>query len=121
MKRSEELAPLSRDHHRGLFVALALRRATRADAAAARAGFLEFWRSGGQQHFAIEEEVLLPGFARRGPADHEAVVRVLVEHVDLRRRAQDLTEDEHPRVAALHDWETCCRRTSVMRRTSFSR
>jgi len=78
VKRSEELAPLSRDHHHGLFAALALRRATSADAAAARVSFLDFWRSEGRRHFAIEEEVLLPGFARRGPADREAVVRVLV-------------------------------------------
>jgi hemerythrin-like domain-containing protein len=103
VKRSEELAPLSRDHHHGLFAALALRRATSADATAARSTFLEFWQSEGRRHFAIEEEVLLPGFARRGPADHEAVVRVLVEHVDLRRRAQELAEDQQPRVTALHE------------------
>lgn len=103
MKRSEELAPLSRDHHNGLVAALALRRATSSDTTVARAGFLEFWRSEGRQHFAIEEEVLLPRFARRGPADHEAVVRVLVEHVELRRRAQELAEDEQPRVETLRE------------------
>jgi hemerythrin-like domain-containing protein len=46
--------------------------------------------------------VLLPGFARHGPADHEAVTRVLVEHVDLRRRAQDLEHGELP-PQALHE------------------
>jgi hypothetical protein len=34
--------------------------------------------------------VLLPAFARHGDAGHEAVVRVLVDHVDLRRRAADV-------------------------------
>ena len=102
MKRSEELAPLSRDHHQGLFAALKLRRATPADAAEAREVFLTFWHGGGSEHFAIEEDVLLPAFARRGPADHEAVVRVLVEHVDLRRRAQDLERDSAS-VEALHE------------------
>ena len=103
MKRSDELAPLSRDHHHGLFAALTLRRATGADAAAARAVFLTFWNSEGAHHFRVEEEVLLPAFARRGPADHEAVVRVLVEHVDLRRRAQALAEDDAPPTTALHE------------------
>ena len=103
MKRSDELAPLSRDHHHGLFAALTLRRATEADAAAAREVFLTFWNSEGAHHFRVEEEVLLPAFARRGPADHEAVVRVLVEHVDLRRRALQLAEDDAPPTAALHE------------------
>jgi len=94
---------LSRDHHHGLFAALALRRATRDDLAAARERFLEFWRSEGRRHFAIEEDVLLPGFARRVPADHEAIVRVLVEHVDLRRRAQQLTEETQPSLGVLHE------------------
>ena len=103
MKRSDELAPLSRDHHHGLFAALTLRRATEADSAAAREVFLTFWNSEGAHHFRVEEEVLLPAFARRGPADHEAVVRVLVEHVDLRRRALHLAEDDAPPTAALHE------------------
>ena len=54
----------------------------------------------------IEEEILLPGFARRGPAGHAAVVRVLVEHVDLRRRAQEVSEDKAPEPAALHELGT---------------
>jgi hemerythrin-like domain-containing protein len=98
MKRSEELAPLSRDHHHGLFAALQLRRATPETADKAREAFLAFWHAEGRHHFAVEEDILLPAFARRGPADHEAVVRVLVEHVDLRRRAQDLEDLE-----ALHE------------------
>ena len=87
MKRSEELAPLSRDHHQGLFAALKLRRG----APDARDVFLRFWVDG-RRHFAIEEELLLPALARHVPPDHEAIVRVLVEHVDLRRRAADVEE-----------------------------
>ena len=86
MKRSEELAPLSRDHHHGLFAALKLKR----DAPDAREAFLAFWEHEGNHHFAVEEDVLLPAFARHVGPEHEAIVRVLVEHVDLRRRAQDL-------------------------------
>lgn len=103
MKRSEELAPLSRDHHHGLFAALKLSRAAPADAAAARAAFLVFWEDEGRHHFAVEEEVLLPGFARQVAPDHHAIVRVLVEHVDLRRRAQALADTDVPALADLHE------------------
>jgi hemerythrin-like domain-containing protein len=92
VKRSEELAPLSRDHHHGLFAALQLTRATADGAVEAVAAFRAFWEAEGRRHFAIEEDLLLPGFARRVPPDHEAIVRVLVEHVDLRRRAQEPRE-----------------------------
>jgi hemerythrin-like domain-containing protein len=103
VKRSEELAPLSRDHHHGLFAALKLTRAIEPDMAAAREHFLAFWESEGQHHFTVEEQVLLPGCAHRVPPDHEAVVRVLVEHVDLRRRAQELAASETPPLEALHE------------------
>jgi hemerythrin-like domain-containing protein len=106
MRRSEELASLSRDHHHGLVAALKLARATEATLADARAAFLTFWHEEGQRHFAIEEAVLLPAFARRGPADHAAVVRVLVEHVDVRSRAQALEEEPHPPLASLHELGT---------------
>jgi hemerythrin-like domain-containing protein len=102
MKRSAALTPLSRDHHHGLMAALKLTRAKEADAAAAAAGFLEFWHAEGRRHFQIEEDLLLPGFARHGPADHPAVVRALVEHVDLRRRAQDVERGGAP-LAALNE------------------
>ncbi len=94
---------MSRDHHQGLFAALKLRRAAPDSAAEARESFLAFWDGGGRTHFMVEEEVLLPAFARHVPSDHEAIVRVLVEHVDLRRRAQDLERDETPALGDLHE------------------
>ena len=96
MKRSDALAQLSRDHHQGLVVAQRLRRATPATAAAARDAFLAFWETDGHDHFRAEEELLLPAFARHEPPTHPAVVRVLTEHVDLRRRAADLAGDADP-------------------------
>jgi iron-sulfur cluster repair protein YtfE (RIC family) len=87
MKRSEALAELSRDHHQALFVAQRLRRAGPETAVAAREAFLEFWATEGRRHFRDEEEILLPAFARHEPPTHEAVVRVLTDHIDLRRRA----------------------------------
>ncbi len=96
MKRSEALAHLSRDHHHGLVVAQRLRRAKPETAAAARDVFLEFWTTEGHEHFKAEEELLLPAFARHEPPTHDAVVRVLTDHVELRRRAADLADDHAP-------------------------
>jgi hemerythrin-like domain-containing protein len=97
MKRGEFLQALSRGHHQGLYVALRLRRATPDSAAEARRAFLQFWQTEGSKHFRVEEGVLLPAYARhRRPADEPAVVRVLVEHVDLRRRAAELEAGDSP-------------------------
>ena len=103
MKRSDALAPLSRDHHQGLFAALKLRRATEADAAEAREAFLSFWTSDGAHHFHVEEDILLPAFARHVGPDHQEIVRTLVEHVDLRRRAADVANDAQPPLEELHE------------------
>jgi hemerythrin-like domain-containing protein len=103
VKRSDALAPLSRQHHQGLFAALSLKRADAASAAEARAGFLEFWEREGRDHFRVEEELLLPAYARHGEHDHPAVVRVLVEHVDLRRRGEDVAASTEPDPDELHE------------------
>jgi iron-sulfur cluster repair protein YtfE (RIC family) len=103
MKRSEALAPLSHDHHQGLFVALQLKRAEPDTAAQAREAFLSFFEREGARHFRAEEEVLLPAYARHAGPDQPAVVRVLVEHVELRRRAQDLADGQEASVAELRE------------------
>jgi hemerythrin-like domain-containing protein len=103
MKRDPVLAPLSHEHQHGLAVALQLRRAAAETATEARAAFVSFWEEEGQRHFRAEEEVLLPAAARYVPPDHEAVVRVLVDHVELRRRAADLVLAPAP---ALEDLRT---------------
>lgn len=82
-------------------VAQRLRRAVDATAEEARRGFLAFWEEEGHRHFRIEEEILLPTVSRHMPPEHEAVVRVLVDHVDIRRRAADLAAS-HPSLASLH-------------------
>jgi hemerythrin-like domain-containing protein len=73
-----------------------LRRATPASTANDREAFLQFWQTEGRRHFQVEEEVLLPAYARHRPPDEPAVVRVLTEHVDLRRRAAELEASESP-------------------------
>jgi hemerythrin-like domain-containing protein len=103
VKRSTALTPLSHQHHQGLFVAMKLKRADAAGAAEAREAFMDFWEREGRDHFRVEEELLLPAYARFGHHDHPAVVRVLVEHVDLRRRGEDLASADAPDPAALHE------------------
>jgi hemerythrin-like domain-containing protein len=109
MKRHRALQPLSRDHHVALVAAQRLRRATDADAAAARDAFLEFWREHGAHHFRVEEDVLLPAFAAYGDPADERVVQMLVDHVRIRAAAAALEHGE-PALSALHDLGTALER-----------
>ena len=103
MRRAGALETLSRDHHLALVIAQKLRRATVDTAPTARRAFISFWETEGQDHFRSEEELLLPAFARHGDAGHEAVVRVLVDHVDLRRLAADLEAQPEPPLHRLRE------------------
>lgn len=101
MKRSDALAPLSREHHVALEVALRLRRADDGDAAAARAAFLGFFTPEGEAHFRVEEDVLLPAIADVLPPDDADVARVRDDHADLRRLAADLARNADTPVSEL--------------------
>lgn len=90
MKRDPALVSLSRDHHQALAVALRLRRATAATATDARADALRFWATAGRAHFRLEEEVLLPAYARHGDPHHPLVARALCDHVAIRARMDAL-------------------------------
>jgi len=90
MRRSAELAPLSRDHQHALAVALAMRRG--APDAAAR--FLAFLASEGRRHFAIEEDLVLPALAPGPDGERDEVLRVLSDHVALRRAGDALGRGE---------------------------
>ena len=92
---------LSREHHVALELALRLQRATAADAAELRRATLQFWRDEGREHFRLEEELLLPAFARHAGAEDPDIVRVLVEHVNIRRRIADLEHEPVPEAAVL--------------------
>jgi hemerythrin-like domain-containing protein len=94
VKRHRALQPLSRDHHVALVAAQRLRRATDADADAARATFLEFWHEHGAKHFRVEEDVLLPAFAPYGDRADARVVQMLVEHVRIRAAAAAVARGE---------------------------
>jgi hemerythrin-like domain-containing protein len=89
MKRSPQLTPLSHDHHQALFVAMQLKRAEDVDQARER--FLSFWRSHGRQHFAIEEEILLPAWVEADAgADHDLASRLSADHLAIRSHARRL-------------------------------
>jgi hemerythrin-like domain-containing protein len=95
VKRSEQLKSLSHEHHHALFVAKRLRD----EGSGATTAFAEFWKSEGEAHFRIEEEVLLPGSGLEGPGSDPDVARMLDEHLDIRRRVRrilegDASEDE---------------------------
>jgi hemerythrin-like domain-containing protein len=93
MKRHPALAFLSRDHHHTLVMARRLRRATGATGATATVllrDFREFWVTDEQLHFRAEEELLLPAYAAYGDPRDPAIVRMLVDHVLIRRDAHRL-------------------------------
>jgi hemerythrin-like domain-containing protein len=90
VKRSEALAPLSRDHHVALEAALRLRRATADDVGPAVARFAEFWNHAGAHHFEIEEELILPALPEGDAEWAAAVERVRADHAEIRARAGTL-------------------------------
>lgn len=94
MKRAEALRPLSREHLKALLAAKHLREAS--DLEEATGSFLEFWRGEGQQHFRVEEEVLLPTWAMHAPVDRPRVARMLEEHLAIRGAALRLEAGEVP-------------------------
>lgn len=103
MRRSEALAPLSRDHHRALVEAMRLKRATPMDVADVTRDLLTFWDEHGSRHFRVEEEVLLPAYARHADPEHDAVTRVLVDHVWIRSRIDRLRHDGERSADELHE------------------
>lgn len=90
MKRSSALAPLSRDHHDALVIAMALTRARDVTARASAMLFADFITGHETRHFALEESLLLPalppGARARQLADH-----VLADHRYLRGAAAKLS------------------------------
>lgn len=89
MKRDPALAPLSRDHHKALFVAQTLRRAEEVEGPARE--FLEFWHEHGLNHFRVEEDVLFAAWAEADAEEgyeDEMVMRALADHHSIRRDAR---------------------------------
>jgi hemerythrin-like domain-containing protein len=90
VKRHKALEQLSRDHHQALFQAMRLKRAEEGDAGSVLGDFLDFWFGVGHLHFRAEEEVLLPAYSAYGDGSRAEVIRVLVDHMQIRREAHEL-------------------------------
>ena len=90
MKRSPELASLSRDHHHALDAARRLRRVSPSNVDESIADFLDFWNGHGRRHFAIEEELVLPALAD-DEAWAAAAERIRREHSEIRARTAALS------------------------------
>ena len=92
MKRSAELAPLSREHQIALAIALTLRRTTEDDLDRTTRRYLDFMAGDGASHFDEEEAVLVPALPG------ELSERLLREHAAIRQATQALAD--RPAVAA---------------------
>ena len=101
MKRHPALAPLSRDHHHALVLAQRLRRATTQTARDIAGAFLAHWNAEQKLHFRLEEQLLLPAYAAYGQPDHPAIIRMLLDHMLIRRDAAALTAA--PPLELLHE------------------
>jgi iron-sulfur cluster repair protein YtfE (RIC family) len=90
VKRSAELAVLSREHHIALELALRLKRAAADQVDLLARDASDFWRRESSEHFRLEEDFLLPSLARHAAADDPDIERVRSEHDELRRRFAEL-------------------------------
>ena len=104
MKRHPSLVSLSRDHHHALVIAQRMRRATAETAAETAEAFLSHWDAEEKLHFRLEEELLLPAYAAHGECAHPAIIRMLLDHMEIRRDAARVAVAATPEL--LHDLGT---------------
>lgn len=89
VRRSAALAPLSRDHHDALVIAMTLTRAGDTTARSSAMLFSDFIREHETRHFALEESLLLPALPP-GERGRLLAERVLADHRYLREAAEQL-------------------------------
>jgi hemerythrin-like domain-containing protein len=82
IRRSKQLAPLSREHHDGLMYVWKIREGLRNGAAIGKLKqyTIWFWQQHIKPHFYQEEKILLPYM----PANHELAIRLKKEHENIR-------------------------------------
>ena len=90
IKRSAELAPLSRDHHEGLLLGWKLRQGMKKGVDAARmATFVKwFWQVHLVPHFSKEETFLPPVL----PNSHQLMQQMLEEHVNIKAKVDRISD-----------------------------
>lgn len=82
IKRSRQLAPLSREHHDGLLFAWKIKQglANKTSSETLRSYTMWYWKHHIKPHFFHEEKILLPYL----PHDHPMAVRLREEHDHIR-------------------------------------
>ena len=90
IKRSKELAPLSREHHQGLLFVWKIRQGISNKVAPNRiASFCQwFWVHHLHDHFKKEEQE----FIEVMPAEHPLLAKMLEEHTEIRNKIQAIEE-----------------------------
>lgn len=90
IKRSAELAPLSRDHHQGLLLAFKLRQGIKKSIEASRmAAYAKwFWTAHLVPHFDKEERYLPPVMGENDPL----IQQMMEEHVAIKSKIEHLAE-----------------------------
>ncbi|MFA5626595.1 MAG: hemerythrin domain-containing protein [Thiohalomonadaceae bacterium] len=95
MKRHDALRKLSSDHHSGLVLA---RRVSRledgGDLIAAAENLLKLWWDEIEPHFVVEEQYLLPAFARQTSSSHLLIVETQRQHVMLRAIIDQIDDEQ---------------------------
>lgn len=93
IKRSEALAPLSREHHEGLLFVWKIRQGLRKQTAVERiAAYVQwFWENDLQPHFEKEENALLPFLSE----EYELKSRLLNEHRQIRELISEVNKKHH--------------------------
>jgi hemerythrin-like domain-containing protein len=102
IKRSIQLAPLSREHHDGLLLAWKIRQgiAKRSSLEPIRNYVLWYWRHHIKPHFFQEEKILLPYLS----ADHPMAVRMKEDHDSIRELILGLDDEpDHRSLKLLAD------------------
>ena len=102
IKRSKELAPLSREHHEGLMLVWKIRKGIKSGVAPERiAAYCRWvWEYHLERHLQQEEE-LLPTVL---PQDHPLMCQMLEDHQLIKRRIKGLPDD---RVESLELFAQC--------------
>ncbi len=91
IKRSEQLAPLSREHHDGLLFAWKIKQGLENNTPldTLRSYALWYWRHHIKPHFYQEEKILLPYM----PEDHPMAIQLKEEHDHIRELILGLDEE----------------------------
>lgn len=95
LKRSQQLAPLSREHHDGLLFAWKIKQGieNKATLEVMRTYTLWFWRHHIKPHFFQEEKILIPDM----PSNHPLAVKLLEDHDHIRELIIGLDEEADKR------------------------